>query len=280
MSRYTFWLIVLLTATAACSSANETKSSDVARVTPPVTGEIRSFQPEPCTAGVTGQGCVYGIFVGMAQNTRPDIDLPYADEDARRLAQALRDGHIMRSRDGVVLVNENATERSLELAFRRLGSRMRPQDSFIFFFDGHGDRGRVKLWGGAMEKTRLSLLLRSVPAQQILLIFDMCHAAAFADLTRGEASRQVVGWFSSRANESSYVPVEGRTGGFLADLFIQSIGDVRTSNRWVYARDITLFVDARYPLSDESRSQHLVVAGRNMALWRAPSGSRAAARQP
>lgn len=271
------FLAFCLAFTCACSDVDD-PSKTIESTTSEVVGETVATvepvpsEPRPCSAGPSGQGCVYGVFVGMAEND-VEPDLPYADQDVRRLTDALTRAQIMRREDAVLLISRRATLRSFKRSVRELAARMRPQDIFLFFFSGHGNREGVALWKSQLTKSDLSRLLHELPVQQALLVMDTCHAGAFASLTRRSNAPRMVGWFSSEADETSVVPREGETSGYLADLFIRSVTEVRGPGRWIYASDLSTYVQRRYRTAEEQGDQHLVVDGSNMALWRAPAAS-------
>ncbi|MEI8259153.1 MAG: caspase family protein, partial [Deltaproteobacteria bacterium] len=175
------------------------------------------FVPGVDAAG--GTGTVYGVFVGVS-NYGGGNDLDDTAADARNLAGAFEHAGLVRHGNAIVLTDGEATGDQVRQAFRTLAARVTARDTFVFFFDGHGDTNEVELQSGALTAEELSQLLDGVRGQQ-LVVLDSCNSGSLASVVRGHPNR--FGLFSSRANETSYVASEVHAGGWLAWFTIQAV---------------------------------------------------------
>ena len=234
----------------------------------------------PAAVAPTG-GTTYGIFVGISHYGGDNQDLPGSSNDAVQLAQTFEHAGWMRHGDGIVLTDANATADNVRQAFSTLGSRVRPIDSLVFFFDGHGNQTTLDLVGPDVSRSDLGRMLNRVQGRQ-LLVLDSCEAGGFAPLVQGHGDR--AGLFSSRASELSSTAPSVHAGGWLAYSFRRAVGGGvrRRSDGSMDFAQVTEFVQHQYDAHDVTSGQHLVaVAGdpsRGFALGgTAPSTTVAAA---
>ena len=84
--------------------------------------------------------------VGVSDYGDAQNHLDFTDEDATKLAETLRtDGSLNDA--SVVLTNAEATVAGVRRAFARVAAQAGPQDTFLFFFSGHGDQTDVTVSG-------------------------------------------------------------------------------------------------------------------------------------
>ncbi|NIR99881.1 MAG: hypothetical protein GWN99_02220, partial [Gemmatimonadetes bacterium] len=99
--------------------------------------EVPVVEAGPVVA--SGESRIYGVFMGISDYPGEADDLSYTAEDAVRVHDAMvRTG--MRRGDAIVLTDSDATLGNLHAAFRELGGRMGPDDIFVLFYSGHGNR--------------------------------------------------------------------------------------------------------------------------------------------
>jgi hypothetical protein len=214
-----------------------------------------------------GTGTVYGIFVGVS-DYGGSSNLDYTANDARQLARAFEQRGLIRHGNAIVLTDGAANEAQVRQAFQTLAPRVTSRDTFVFFFDGHGDHHEVELQSGSLQEGTISQLLDTVRGQQ-LVVLDSCYSGSLAPIVRGHSNR--IALFSSRANETSYVASEVQAGGWLAYFMIQAIRHgVSGSDGALHVADLVNYVQGGYSqrVGDQ---QHLVVtsgAPRTATLWR------------
>lgn len=145
----------------------------------------------------------YAVVVGV--NECPNFRLPNgakprplrgAENDADAMRQVLIEQFGFDRRHVVLLQGKNATHAGLKAAFERVGRQASRDDVLIFHFSGHGtqladvrpldesddlDEGLCTYDATADGKNvvrddELSLWLDDIPARQITVILDCCHA--------------------------------------------------------------------------------------------------------
>ena len=178
-------------------------------------------------AAVAGGARVFAVMVGVSDYDGAQNDLPFTDEDARKLAEALdRDGSLNDA--SVVLTNAEATVAGVRSAFRRVAQAAGPDDMFLFFFSGHGGQeptpvsavepdGKSEtlvLRDGEIGDAELAQLFDSLDTRLSLLVVDACFSGGFA---RNVVDRPgVMGVFSSEEDLTSAVADKFQAGGYLS----------------------------------------------------------------
>jgi len=161
-----------------------------------------------------GAGKLWGLFVGIdrypllpnacGSDGRSPCDLTLAAADARRLANAVGQSRLYKSKDSTVLI-DNAASRSAVLV--RLGTMVESagsEDTIVVFFAGHGlrdeDALRLVLSSTSLEDLAgTSLAFADVATQlrraraRVLVLLDVCHAGVSDRLaTNDDAVSQLV----------------------------------------------------------------------------------------
>jgi hypothetical protein len=213
--------------------------------------------------GERGQGRTYGIFAGISDYPGTDNDLEFTADDAIRVRDALIRGGGMRAEDAVTLTDADATAENLRDAIERLAAQTGPQDTFVLFYSGHGDRieraagpevfdpdsldETLELYDDAISDDELRVMLDSVRAGTTLLLLDSCFSGGFAKDVISVPGR--MGLFSSEEDLTSQVAFKFRAGGYLAYFLDEAIGDRladEDQNGNVTALELSEYVHARY----------------------------------
>lgn len=146
----------------------------------------------------------YAVVIGV--NECPHFQLPGgaparalrgAEQDAQAIAELLNRRFGVASERITLLTGANATHDRLRSVFAELAKTLRPEDSFVFYFSGHGtqieeirpplDEIDHRDEGLCLSDSRsdgvnvladdeLAKWLESLPAQQLTIILDCCHA--------------------------------------------------------------------------------------------------------
>ena len=180
----------------------------------------------PRQAAAPGGRRIYAVMVGVSDYETQN-DLPFTDEDARKLAETLRrEGSLNDA--SVVLTNTQATVAGVRRAFDQVAAQAGPDDLFLFFFSGHGNQEPVAVSGlepdgksesivlrdGEITDAELARMFGSVRARLSLLVVDACFSGGFA---RNVVDRPgVMGLFSSEEDLTSAVADKFRAGGYLS----------------------------------------------------------------
>ncbi len=183
-------------------------------------------------------GRVYGIFAGISDYGGRQTDLAYTAEDAVRVRDAMVRGGGMRAEDGILLTDAQATTGGITNAIQQIANRAGPDDTFVFFYSGHGGRvprggpqasdpdgldETIELYDAGINDDDFSHLLGQVNAGKIILVLDACFSGGFSKDVISVPGR--MGLFSSEEDVTSSVAAKFRAGGFLAVFVADAIGD-------------------------------------------------------
>ena len=224
---------------------------------------IASVDPGSLVVDLPATGRIYGLFAGISDYPGKDLDLPYTAEDAVRLRDALSAGAGLQSEDQVTLIDAGATRAALRSAVEDIGRRANPEDMFVFFFSGHGDRVEradgpqitdpdamdetIELYDGAISDDELRDILSVVNAGTSLIFLDSCFSGGFAKDLISVPGR--MGLFSSEEDVTSSVAAKFQAGGYLS-LFLADAIETRLADSdgddAVSAIELSQYVYERY----------------------------------
>lgn len=188
---------------------------------------VEAGREPPRQAVVPGGPRVFALMVGVSDYAEGINDLPFTDEDARKLAEVLHDEGSLNDAS-VVLTNAEATVEGVRSAFARVAAQAGPDDMFLFFFSGHGSQEPTPVSGlepdgkyetlvladGEMSDAELGQLFASLDTRLALLVVDACFSGGFA---RNVVDRPgVMGVFSSEEDLTSAVAAKFQAGGYLS----------------------------------------------------------------
>jgi hypothetical protein len=188
--------------------------------------------------GDSSGGRTYGIFAGISDYPGTGSDLDFTAEDAIRVRDALIRGGGMRPEDAVTLTDSDATLSNLEDALEAIGSRAGPDDTFVFFYSGHGSRVErsapemsdpdsldetIVLYDQQVSDDEMRRLFDQIQAGTTLVLLDSCFSGGFAKDVISVPGR--MGMFSSEEDVTSQVAVKFRAGGYLSYFLDEAIGD-------------------------------------------------------
>ncbi len=206
---------------------------------PGETGSYRfSVSPSlgsPRQASVQGGARVFAVMVGVSDYGGAQNNLDFTDEDARKLSETLRtDGSLNDA--SIVLTNAEATVAGVRRAFAQVAAEAGPEDTFLFFFSGHGDQSEIPVSGlepdgkseaivlrdGEISDVDMAGLFGSLRTRLSLLVLDSCFSGGFA---RNVVDRPgVMGLFSSEEDLTSAVADKFQAGGYLSHFLRAGMG--------------------------------------------------------
>lgn len=220
---------------------------------------VNPSQGSPRQASVQGGARVFAVMVGVSDYGGAQSNLDFTDEDARKLAETLRtDGSLNDA--SVVLTNAEATVAGVRRAFARVAAEAGPQDTFMFFFSGHGDQSDAAVSGlepdgkseaivlrdGQISDTEMARLFGSLPTRLSLLVIDSCFSGGFA---RNVVDRPgVMGLFSSEEDLTSAVADKFQAGGYLSHFLRAGMGGEADGDgdRLVTAGELTTYLRRQF----------------------------------
>ncbi len=254
----------------------------------------------PCSARVQRFAVLVGNNIGQGDDT----PLRYAETDARKVAEVLRDVGGFEPAEIVVLLGENAdsvrrTLISVNDRIRAAASLPDTETLLLVYFSGHADARSLRLGRSRLDLSELAQLVRGSAATFRMLILDACRSGALTrvkggrsvpafDLTRGGGLRGEGLAFvtASSANEDAQESDELR-GSFFTHALVSGLlgaadadrdGSVTLEETYRYAYDATLrstsrtFAGIQHPsFRFETRGQGSIV----LSHVQATSASRA-----
>ncbi len=164
----------------------------------------KTLQATTGILGALSAGNKYAIVIGIADYPGTSNDLVYTDNDAKEMASALTTVYGFNPANIYSFIDEegqgavNATQEKIIFAIQEISSIARPGDEIVFFFSGHGGKGRaldgdkeaidesiiihdgnalVYLWDGELKS-----LFSGFATSRIVFIFDSCLAGGMTDL--------------------------------------------------------------------------------------------------
>ncbi|MEZ4385471.1 MAG: caspase family protein [Nannocystaceae bacterium] len=132
----------------------------------------------------------YAVIIGNNQGAADEGTLRYAERDAVRVADTLRDLGGFHEENTVVLLGQGvaAIQRVLIGLNARLRGATGPGDQAVLlvYYSGHADADALHLGGERLEIAQLRELVRGSPADFRMLMLDSCRSGA---LTRVKGAR-------------------------------------------------------------------------------------------
>ncbi len=218
---------------------------------------------ETFAGGSRSGGRTYGLFAGISDYPGTGNDLDFTADDALRVRDALIRGGGMLPEDAITLTDADATTANMARALADIGSRAGPDDTFVFFYSGHGGREirpagpemsdpdaldeTLVLYDDSIRDDELRELFEQIRAGTTLLFLDSCFSGGFAKDVISVPGR--MGMFSSEEDVTSQVAVKFRAGGYLSIFLDEAIGDgLADENRdgAVTAIELSEYVHYRY----------------------------------
>jgi hypothetical protein len=196
-------------------------------------GPAPAAMEQPARVGSPVEGRVFALIVGVSDYGGRTSDLENTDSDAKALALQLERAGALHPAS-VLLTNGDATRGAVEQAFARIARAAGPNDTFLFFFSGHGRRvktpgplepdGRsetIELHDRALTDAELARLFGTLRTRLAVAALDSCFSGGFDNLS---SRPNVLGLFSSEEHLTSRVADDYGAGGYLAHFLLQALG--------------------------------------------------------
>lgn len=147
-------------------------------------GLARADEPPPAVASSVPHPHAYGILVGTNVGGAGQQTLRYAEDDARKMADVLRQLGRYGTSDLRVLVRPSRD--NLLSTLDGVAAKMREHQAkgeqavLVFFYSGHARAGSFSLGGEELAVTTLREKLRQIPSTLTLVVLDACQSGQFA----------------------------------------------------------------------------------------------------
>jgi hypothetical protein len=130
--------------------------------------------------GAQGEPITYLVSIGNNAGDPTEVQLLYAERDARQVAEVFQDvGQVSGDR---LLILTGQTASSIRSALLELNARIRAashqQSRLIVFYSGHADAQALHLKGTALPVSELRSIVKGSAARIRLLIVDACRSGA------------------------------------------------------------------------------------------------------
>lgn len=206
-------------------------------------------------------GRVFGVFAGITDYPSGIGDLPECANDARKMSETLTQGGLIDPATHIVLTDAQATVGAVRGAIQRFAQQMGPDDVFVFFYSGHGNRRAnsrdtreidgqdetLVLYDGEILDDEMGTLFDSIRARTSILALDSCFAGGFAKDVITRPGR--VGLFSSEEDVTSGVAQQFQAGGYLSYFIrnaMQGAADNDPQDRVLTVGELTHYLHSQF----------------------------------
>lgn len=232
--------------------------------------------PTGNVAGRHAAGNMYGVFVGITDYGGRGNLYGCAD-DARQLAQAYINARLGGAGNFVVLTDAEATTERVQQAFQQMASRVGPEDVFMFFHSGHGNRRAstdrandtdgfvesIVLRDGEITSTQMAHMFDGVRADVNMLALDSCYSGGFQRAFASAPNRY--GMYSSEEDVLSQVAQRYQAGGYLSYFLRRGVSEADTNHDGaVRAGELADYLHRQYA---QNQAQMRTSDGQDVDTW-------------
>jgi len=237
----------------------------------------------------------YAVVIGNNAGDSDEQRLRYAEDDARRVYEVLRELGGFRPENMLLLRSEDAesVRRSLISINDRIRTRIASGASseLLVYYSGHSDQNALHLGRTAIELEQLEQLVRGSAATLRVLILDSCRSGALTRIKGGTIqpgfeialdqripSDGVVFWTASSASESAQESDAVR-GSFFTHYLVSGLlgaadrdgnGSVTLGEAYQYAYENTLRATSRTLSGTQHPTFHYELGGRGDVVMTVP----------
>jgi hypothetical protein len=237
----------------------------------------------------------YAVIVGNNVGDSDEQRLRYAEDDARRIHEVLRELGGFRPENMLLLRSEDAesVRRSLISINDRIRTRIASgaQAELLVYYSGHSDQSALHLGRTTIELEQVEQLVRGSAATLRVLVLDSCRSGALTRVKGGKiqdgfaialdqriASDGVVFWTASSASESAQES-DALRGSFFTHYLVSGLlgaadrdgnGDVTLGEAYQYAYENTLRASSRTLSGTQHPTFHYELGGRSDIVMTMP----------
>lgn len=237
----------------------------------------------------------YAVIIGNNAGDSDEQRLRYAEDDARRIYEVLRELGGFRPENMLLLRSEDAesVRRSLISVNDRIRTRIASgaQSELLVYYSGHSDQTALHLGRTAIELEQVEQLVRGSAATLRVLILDSCRSGALTRVKGGTIqpgfeialdqripSDGVVFWTASSASENAQESDAVR-GSFFTHYLVSGLlgaadrdgnGGVTLGEAYQYAYENTLRASSRTLSGTQHPTFHYELGGRGDVVMTVP----------
>ncbi|MFO0682891.1 MAG: caspase family protein [Sandaracinus sp.] len=199
-----------------------------APTSPPTTTSVPPTAPTGPAASPGDSTRVWVVSAGITDYPNPANHLPECANDARKIVEALHNQGLSTTDTEFLLTDGAATREGIHHALQTVASRIQPNDTFVFFWSGHGGQASatttdsdeldghdeyIFVYDGEIMDDQMAEWMDQIHALSLFAL-DSCFSGGFAkDVVHRDG---VVGLFSSEEDVTSAVASEFQAGGYLS----------------------------------------------------------------
>jgi len=155
-----------------------------------IAGTTRTASAEGPVAAAAPRPHTYAVVIGSNAGGAGQVPLRFAEDDARRVAEVLRDvGHYAEA-DVHVLVHPDAAHvaAAIDDLAAKVGANAASgeQSEVVFYYSGHARANAITLGGEEMAIATLRDRLSALPSTLTIVVLDACQSGAFARVKGAE----------------------------------------------------------------------------------------------
>ena len=242
----------------------------------------------------------FAVIVGNNIGQSPDVQLRYAESDAARVAQVLKDLGGFRPADVVVMQGDSAdavraTLISVNDRIRAAQALPNTEALLFVYYSGHADASALRLAASRLEFIQLAQLVRGSPARFRLLVVDACRSGTLTRVKGGSAAAPfalagsslggegMAFLTASSANEDAQETDELK-GSFFTHAFVSGLlgaadkngnGEVALEEAYAHAYDATLRATSRTWAGTQHPTFQYEVKGQGQLVLTRPGAAQA-----
>ena len=165
---------------------------------------LKYYHPRPKFAMSNILSHNYTLLIGVGECEEPKLSLPVTVKDIQAIKTLLTDeklcGYIDNDQHLCLLSNATATSENIldGLSWLKQQAEKDPEATIFIYYSGHGcldksgdyylipyETDRVDIPNTALPATKFNAALQQIPAKQLLVIIDSCHAQGMASSKEG-----------------------------------------------------------------------------------------------
>lgn len=207
---------------------------------------------------------IYLLSVGVSDypGTRNDLRLPH--NDAATMQWLYKENKQAKT---VLLMNNKATVVNVKVALKNMATKATVNDICVFFFSGHGVKGRFVCYDGFLSYADVASALSACKSKNKMVFADACFSGAIRD--NGKVSSKYDEWkhnimlfLSCRSHEVS-IETPTMTNGFFTYALQHGLrgGADKNKDHTITAKELFNYVSAKVKKESNDR-QHPVMWGK------------------
>lgn len=126
-------------------------------------------------------GQIKVLLIGVSKSINGHSDLPLCKNDILKLKKSLKNGlKVDDSNISVCGKNGRIDKTDLIFSLKKIIQEISDEDTFIFYFSGHGGKGVLALSDCLISTQEIIDFIEKIQAKNKIIILDSCHSGAFS----------------------------------------------------------------------------------------------------